>query len=412
MMDTQHVDVLIVGAGVSGIGMACHLRPDCPDKSFAILERRHAMGGTWDLFRYPGIRSDSDMLTFGLQLPAVERHEGRSPTARRSARTSKTRRAEYRVTEHTRFGRSVVRAEWSTPDQRWTVETRSTTTPARRETYTANFIVAAHRLLRLRRPATGRTSPVSSASAGTVVHPQHWPEDLDCRGKRVVVIGSGATAVTLVPAMADDGRARDDAAALPDLHRVAAARVDKSRHAAQGAARQAVYRLARARNIAVQRGLYAARTVPARPRAQASCSPTRARQLGRHVDMRQLQAEVQPVGPAAVRGPRRRPVPGVRERHGRRSSPTTIDTFTETGILLESGAATGRRHHRHGNGAGGADPRRHRDRRRRRAGPLARDGHLQGRAARGRAQRRARSSATPTRRGRSRPTSPPSTSAG
>jgi monooxygenase len=199
-MPHEHVDVLILGAGLSGIGSACHLQMDCPGKTYAILEGRGAIGGTWDLFRYPGIRSDSDMFTLGYSFrpwkeakaiadgPAILRYI--QDTAR-----------EHGVDRHIRFHHRVVRAEWSTAEGRWTVEARRTDT-GETVIFTCGFLFACTGYYRYDAGYTPRFEG-TERFGGRIVHPQHWPEDLDYTGKRVVVIGSGATAVTLVPAMAE-----------------------------------------------------------------------------------------------------------------------------------------------------------------------------------------------------------------
>ena len=199
-MEPEHLDVLIVGAGLSGIGAACHLKTECPGKSFAILEAREASGGTWDLFRYPGIRSDSDMFTLGYVFKPWEEvksiTDGPSILAyiREAAR-------EHGVDELVRCGRRVVRATWSSPEARWTVEVEHTD-GGQTERLTCGFLFANTGYYRYDEGYTPEL-PGIERFRGEVIHPQHWPEDLDYTGKRVVVIGSGATAVTLVPAMAE-----------------------------------------------------------------------------------------------------------------------------------------------------------------------------------------------------------------
>ncbi len=198
-MSLEHVDVLIVGAGLSGIGAACHLRNRCPGKSFAILEAREAMGGTWDLFRYPGIRSDSDMFTLGYsfqpwtEAKAIADGPSIREYIRRTAR-------EHGVDHRIRYQHRVVRAEWSSEQARWTVHVERTDT-AETVRMTCGFLFVCSGYYRYDE-GYSPTFPGSDRFTGTIVHPQHWDEDLDYAGKRVVVIGSGATAVTLVPAMA------------------------------------------------------------------------------------------------------------------------------------------------------------------------------------------------------------------
>ncbi|PXX92705.1 FAD-containing monooxygenase EthA [Marinobacter vulgaris] len=252
-MSEQHVDVLIVGAGVSGIGMACHLKRECPGKSFTILERRDSLGGTWDLFRYPGIRSDSDMYTFGYSFrpwtsgkvladgPSIKRYLGETA-------------AENDVEKHIQYGVAVKRAEWSGTDKRWTLTTEKEAT-GETLTFTASFMIG----------CTGYYNydagykpdfPAESDFKGRIVHPQHWPEHLNYEGKRVVVIGSGATAVTLVPTMAEEAehvtmlqRSPSYLIPLPSNDRLAM--LFQRLFSATTA-----YRLTRARNVAVARFLY------------------------------------------------------------------------------------------------------------------------------------------------------------
>ena len=196
----DHYDVLIVGAGLSGIGAACHLTERSPDRTYAVLEARDAIGGTWDLFRYPGIRSDSDKFTLGYgfrpwtKAEAIADGPGIRTYVRDTAR-------EYGVDEHIRFGHRVVRASWSSEDARWTVEAERTDDGSTVQ-LTCNFLWGCTGYYRYDEGYTPEFKGVSRFQ-GQVIHPQHWPEDLDYAGKRVVVVGSGATAVTLVPAMAD-----------------------------------------------------------------------------------------------------------------------------------------------------------------------------------------------------------------
>ncbi len=195
----EHLDVVIVGAGLSGIGMAWHLQDRCPGKRYAILEARGASGGTWDLFRYPGIRSDSDMQTMGYRFKpwtgAKALADGKS-----ILRYVRETAEESGIDEHIRYGHKVVRAEWSTPDARWTVHVEG------REPLTCNVLLGCSGYYRY---DEGYTPPFAGREdfAGEIVHPQFWPEDLGYAGKRVVVIGSGATAVTLVPALVRSGAA-------------------------------------------------------------------------------------------------------------------------------------------------------------------------------------------------------------
>ncbi|SNR28011.1 Predicted flavoprotein CzcO associated with the cation diffusion facilitator CzcD [Haloechinothrix alba] len=201
MSELEHVDVLVVGAGLSGIGAACHLRTTFGDKTVAILEARDDIGGTWDLFRYPGIRSDSDMFTLGYRFRPWREREAIAdgPAILNYVRETAH---EYGVYDAIRFNHRVVRAEWSSADARWTVTAERTDT-AETVRLTCDFLFSCSGYYRYDEGYTP-DFPGTERFSGRIVHPQHWPEDLDYAGKRVVVIGSGATAVTLVPAMAPD----------------------------------------------------------------------------------------------------------------------------------------------------------------------------------------------------------------
>jgi monooxygenase len=195
----EHFDVLIVGGGLSGIGAACSLITHCPRKSYAILEGRARIGGTWDLFRYPGIRSDSDMFTLGYSFrPWVE---GKAIADGHSIlKYINDTAKDYGVDKHIRFQHCVKRASWSSAEALWTVEAQfGPDGQTVRLTCGFLFICSGYYSY-----AEGFTPefPGSASFAGQIVHPQKWPEDLAFAGKRVIVIGSGATAVTLVPAMA------------------------------------------------------------------------------------------------------------------------------------------------------------------------------------------------------------------
>ncbi|HEX4830028.1 MAG TPA: NAD(P)/FAD-dependent oxidoreductase, partial [Trebonia sp.] len=219
----ERVDVLIVGAGLSGVGAARHLQASLPRRTFTILEARDAIGGTWDLFRYPGVRSDSDMYTLGYRFrPWVASQAiAGGPDILRYIRDTA---AEGGVERHVRFGTRVVSAAWSTADARWTVEAVSGGAPV---SFTARFLYLCTGYYRY--DAGHEPSfPGQEEFGGTIVHPQHWPGDLDYAGKRVAVIGSGATAVTLVPALARQAahvtmiqRSPSYIAALPARDRVA-----------------------------------------------------------------------------------------------------------------------------------------------------------------------------------------------
>ncbi|WP_280242410.1 flavin-containing monooxygenase [Nocardia abscessus] len=202
----EHLDVVIVGAGLSGICAAYRLQTECRGKTYAVLEARDALGGTWDLFRYPGIRSDSDMFTLGY--PFKPWREAKSiadgPSILRYITETAT---EHGIDRHIRYRTRVVAADWDSGTARWTLtlEQRDAAGGTETRTLTCGFLYACAGYYDYEQPYAPEFPGISSF-AGAVVHPQFWPEDLDYRGKRVVVIGSGATAVTLVPAMAQQAQ--------------------------------------------------------------------------------------------------------------------------------------------------------------------------------------------------------------
>ena len=196
MAVSKHVDVLIVGAGISGVDAAHRLKTRCPDKSWLILEARERIGGTWDLFRYPGVRSDSDMFTLGFPFRPWRSEQAivDGPSIRQYVEDTAR---ESGIFDNIRFGQRVVSASWSSSEARWEVETEQ-------ERFTCSFLWLAsgyYDYAQGYRPQW----PQEESFSGRIIHPQFWPEDLDFSGKKVAVIGSGATAVTLVPALAEQG---------------------------------------------------------------------------------------------------------------------------------------------------------------------------------------------------------------
>ncbi len=196
----QHFDVFIVGAGISGVGGACHLKSQCPEKSFLILENQERFGGTWRTHTYPGIRSDSDLYTFGYRFKPWTG----KPIATADAILEYMEEVieDYGLDDHIRYGHTVRSASWSSEDALWTVVAERKS-DGELCTFTCSFLWMCQGYYR---HAKGYTPewPGMERFTGPIVHPQTWPEDLDYKGKRVLVIGSGATAATLVPAMADD----------------------------------------------------------------------------------------------------------------------------------------------------------------------------------------------------------------
>ncbi len=195
-MTNHNFDVVIIGAGISGIGLAYHLQKKCPQKSYTILEGRDALGGTWDLFRYPGIRSDSNMLTMAYsfkpwgETKTTAKGEDILHYVRETA-------VENGIDKHIRYGQQVTRAKWSSSDTTWTIHT------SKDETYTCNFLLLCSGYYSYK---AGYSPEFKGRERfkGTIVHPQAWPDNLDYTGKKIVVIGSGATAVTLIPELAKE----------------------------------------------------------------------------------------------------------------------------------------------------------------------------------------------------------------
>ncbi len=331
-MSTQRLDVLILGAGLSGIGAACHLTRKLKHKSYAILERRDAIGGTWDLFRYPGIRSDSDMSTFGYNFrpwrapkvladgPSIKRYVTETAQA-------------YDVERHIRFGRSVVCAEWSSAKALWTVTAHNTTT-GKDETYEAQFLIAATGYYNYDAGFTP-DFPGKKSFKGTMVHPQQWPENLDYAGKKVVVIGSGATAITLVPSMAAGG-AHVTMLQRSPTYVMSVPSVDPTWHALSRVLPiSAVYSAVRVRNVALQRMLFlASRERPTVVRRLLR-TLTR-RQLGKEVDIKHFSPRYNPWDERLCVVPDGDLFRALRKGQARIVT-DTIKTFDKTGIQLDSG---------------------------------------------------------------------------
>jgi cation diffusion facilitator CzcD-associated flavoprotein CzcO len=331
-LTTDHYDVLIIGAGLSGIGMACRLATACPDKRVGILERRHAIGGTWDLFRYPGVRSDSDMFTFGYAFrPWNELKVLADGPSIREYILATAR--EYGIDGKIRFGLSTTQASWSSADSRWTVT--AVDEQGEKQVFTAGFLVGCTGYYAYDRgyvPAF----PDLDRYQGRFVHPQQWPDDLDWEGKRVLVIGSGATAITLVPALAGKAEHVTMLQRSPGYVFSVPSRDAISAGLLHVLPERLVYAMARRRNIALQRLLYRA----------AMRWPKRVRSLLLAGVRRRLDgaATLDDFSPAYDPWTQRVCVVPDNDlfdalRAGKASVWTdTVAGFTETGVRLSSGA--------------------------------------------------------------------------
>ena len=250
----KQVDILIIGAGISGIGLAVHLSKNCPQRKFEILERRDSFGGTWDLFRYPGIRSDSDMSTFGFNF---------KPWAKEKVLASGLEIKGYlgevitenKLKEKIHFGHRVLSANYDSAKKKWLVEIEDNN--KKKQTWSANFVMGCTGYYNYDQGYAPQFQDQDKFK-GQFIHPQHWPENLDYTGKKVVIIGSGATAITLVPAMAKGGaghvtmlqRSPTYIASIPSIDFV----YDKTR---KFMSEDLAYKFTRARNIGMQRGIFA-----------------------------------------------------------------------------------------------------------------------------------------------------------
>ncbi|WP_323844577.1 NAD(P)/FAD-dependent oxidoreductase [Microbulbifer magnicolonia] len=331
-MQSQHYDVLIIGAGLSGIGTACHLSRECPDRRFAILERRDDVGGTWDLFRYPGIRSDSDMFSFGFNFrpwnglkvladgPAIRRYIG--DTA-----------AEFGVRDKIHFGVDLNDANWCSEQRRWTLQAKDTRTGEPRS-YSCDYLISCTGYYDHHQGYTPEF-PRLEQFGGRFIHPQQWPEDLDYRDKKVVVIGSGATAVTLVPALAGDAahvtmlqRSPTYVLSIPAYDKISAI-------LQKFLPERWVFRMARWRNIKLQRWMFkVSKRWPSLMRALYLRGVRKG--LGEDFDMRHFTPDYMPWDQRLCAIPDDDLFDAIKS--GKASVVTDqIESFTESGIRLKSG---------------------------------------------------------------------------
>lgn len=328
----KHIDILIVGAGISGLGLAVYLSKHCPQRQFDIIERRKNFGGTWDLFKYPGIRSDSDMSTFGYNFKPWQKNYVLADAASIQGYLSEVV-DEYKLRDKIHFQHRVIAANYDSSIKKWLVKIEDA--HQNQQTWVANFILG----------CTGYYNydhgfqpnfPHQAVFKGQLIHPQHWSENIEYVGKKVVVIGSGATAITLVPALVKGGaahvtmlqRSPTYIASVPAVDFV----YDKMRKVLPV---NLAYKLTRVRNIAMQRGIY----------ALAQKQPKLLRQLLLKSIKRQLQGKVDIKHFSPSYHPWEQRLCVVPDGDlfkilisGKASVETDlIEQFTETGVLLKSG---------------------------------------------------------------------------
>ena len=332
-MAREHVDVLIVGAGLSGIGAGYHIQTNCPDKSYAILEGRSSIGGTWDLFRYPGIRSDSDMYTLGYSFRPWKEAKAIADGPSILNYVKETASA-YGIDNHIRFNHQVKNARWSSRDAQWTIVAERSDTGQPIE-LSCDFLFMCSGYYNYDHGYTPEFAG-TERFRGMIIHPQKWPENLDYAGKRVIVIGSGATAVTLVPAMAEKAshvtmlqRSPTYIMSLPDQDVIAnALRKVLPAHLA--------YSMTRWKNVAMSMFFY--QLSRRRPELVKKLLRKQMRkELGPDFDIdRHFKPEYNPWDQRLCLVPNADLFRALRKGH---ASVVTdhIETFTETGIQLKSG---------------------------------------------------------------------------
>ena len=328
------LDVVIIGAGVSGVGMACRLKTEQPHKSFLVLERRQRVGGTWDLFRYPGVRSDSDMFTYGFQFkPWRDYRTLADGSSIRNYLGDAAR--DFGVADRIEYGIHCTAADWDSDAQLWTISATHEPSGEKRS-YQARFVVSAQGYYNYDqgyRPSFKGEEQFK----GQIIHPQHWPEQLDYAGKKVVVIGSGATAITLVPSMVAGGAAEVTMLQRSPTYVLSVPSVDPLWKAMSKVLPvKAVYAATRLRNIGVQRTLFlTARRAPKVVKRFIAAQTKR--QLGQQVDLKHFTPRYNPWDERLCVVPDGDLFRALRK--GKAKIVTdTIKTFDAKGITLDSGA--------------------------------------------------------------------------
>ena len=330
-MDKQ-VDILIIGAGISGIGLAAHLSQKCPQRSFEIIERRQSFGGTWDLFQYPGIRSDSDMSTFGYNFKPWKKTNVLADGASIKGYLAEVIQ-EKALHSKIHFQHRVLSANYNSQTRNWTLRIENAAQQI--ENWVANFVIG----------CTGYYNydhgfqpdfPNQQAFKGTFIHPQHWPENLDYRGKKVLIIGSGATAITLVPAMSKGGAAHVTMLQRSPTYIASVPAMDFVYQQMRKVLPEDIaYKITRARNIGMQRAIYVlAQKQPKLLRTLLLKSIQI--QLKGKVDMKHFTPHYNPWDQRLCVVPDGDLFKILREGHASIET-DLINRFTETGVQLKSG---------------------------------------------------------------------------
>lgn len=328
----HNFDVIIVGAGVSGVGMACHLEKALPNINYTVLERRNAIGGTWDLFNYPGIRSDSDMLTFGFDFRPWngDKTLADGPSIKQYLiDTAK----EFKVDQKIKYQSKVLTANWNSNEKKWTLEVINETTKET-QVYKCNFLIAASGYYNHDKGYLPEFKNYDSFK-GTVIHPQSWPKEFPYTNKKVVVIGSGATAITIVPSMATEASHVTMLQRSPTYIYSVPSKDKLAIQLRKFLSEKTVYKIARTRNIFLQKMLYKmSRKYPEKVRNFLLSKVQK--QVGDQVDMKHFSPSYNPWDQRLAAVPSGDLFKAIRK--GKASIVTDhIDKFTETGILLKSG---------------------------------------------------------------------------
>jgi monooxygenase len=328
----KQVDILIIGAGISGIGVASHLLKHCPHRRFDIIERRESFGGTWDFFKYPGIRSDSDMSTFGFNFKPWKQTNVLASGAAIKSYVGEVI-DEYQLNQHIHFKHDVLSADYDSTTHKWTVQIQNS--KGKKETWIANFVVGCTGYYNYEQGFQPEFKQQSEYK-GAFIHPQHWPENLDYKNKRVLIIGSGATAITLVPSLVKGGaahvtmlqRSPTYIASVPSMDFV----YEKMRKLLP---EDLAYKLTRKRNVAVQRASYALSQKYPNVMKKLLLSSVKYQLKGK-VDMKHFTPNYGPWDQRLCVVPDGDLFKILRD--GKASIETDqIERFTETGVILKSG---------------------------------------------------------------------------